>query len=147
MFKHIAFRVLSGVVLLAAIAGIAFFAFNAGVMRGTALNPQAPAAVQAGPAAGQALPFYGYGMAYPHPYPFFGFGCFGVLIPLFLLFLAFGAARRMLWGPRFGWRHMHHGPWGDRGPGGPDFVHPMFAEMHRRAHEAAEKPAGDPEKK
>jgi hypothetical protein len=86
-------------------------------------------------------------MAYPHPYPFFGFGCFGVLIPLFLLFLAFGAARRMLWGPRFGWRHMHHGPWGDRGPGGPDFVHPMFAEMHRRAHEAAEKPAGDPEKK
>ena len=146
MFKNVVFRILAGLVLLAAIAGIAFFAFNAGMTRGATLNLQVPAA-QAGTAAGQPVPFYGYGMAYPHPFPFMGFGCLGVLIPLFLLFLAFGAARRMLWGPRWGWRHMHHGPCGEKGPGSPDFVPPMFAEMHRRAHENAEKPADNPTQK
>ena len=130
MFKNVVFRILAGLVLLAAIAGIAFFAFNAGMTQGAALNLQAPAA-QAG---GQPVPYYGYGMPFPYPMPFFGFGCFGVLIPLFLLFLAFGAARRMIWGPRWGWHHMHHGPWGEKGPGSPDFVPPMFAEWHKRAH-------------
>ena len=109
MFKNVVFRILAGLVLLAAIAGIAFFAFNAGMARGAALNLQAPAAQR----GGQPVPYYGYGMPFLHPLPFFGFGCFGVLIPLFLLFLAFGAARRMLWGPRWGWHHaMHHGPVG-----------------------------------
>ena len=131
MFKNVFFRIMAGLVLLAAIAGIAFFAFNAGMARGVALDLQAPAA-QAGPAGGQVVPFYG--MPFLHPMPFFGFGCFGVLIPLFLLFLAFGAARRMIWGPRWGWHHMHHGPWGEKGPGSPDFVPPMFAEWHKRAH-------------
>ena len=130
MFKNVFFRILAGFVLLAAIAGIAFFAFNAGMTQSAALNLQAPAA-QPG---GQPVPYYGYGMPFPYPMPFFGFGCFGVLIPLFLLFLAFGAARRMLWGPRWGWHHMHHGPWGEKGPGSPDFVPPMFAEWHKRAH-------------
>jgi hypothetical protein len=132
MFKNVFFRILAGLVLLAAIAGIAFFAFNAGMTQGVASNLQATAP-QAG---GQPVPFYGYGYGMPffHPFPFFGFGCFGVLIPLFLLFLAFGAARRMIWGPRWGWHHMHHGPWGEKGPGSPDFVPPMFAEWHRRAH-------------
>lgn len=130
MFKNVAFRIVAGLVLLAAIAGIAFFAFNAGMTRGAALNIQAPAPQTGG------LPVPYYGMPYFwHPFPFFGFGCFGVLIPLFLLFLAFGAARRMIWGPRWGWHHMHHhGPWGDKGPGDPDFVPPMFAEWHKRAH-------------
>ncbi len=130
MSKHVVFRILAGLVLLAAIAGISFFAFNAGMARGAALNLQLPAA----PAGGQPIPVYGYGMAYPHPFPFMGFGCFGILIPLFLLFLAFGAARRMLWGPRWGWRHMHHGPWGEKESGSSDSVPPMFAEWHRRAH-------------
>jgi hypothetical protein len=131
MFKNIVFRILAGIVLLAAIAGIAFFAFNAGLARGAALELPA-SAVQTG---GQPVSFYGYGMPFFHPMPFFGFGCFGALIPLFLLFLAFGAARRMIWGPRWGWHHMHHGPWGEKGPGSPDFVPPMFAEWHKRAHE------------
>jgi hypothetical protein len=137
---------LAGLVLLAAIAGIAFFAFNAGMARGTTLNIQAPAP-QAGGQPVPPVPFYGYGMPYSwHPFPFFGFGCFGVLIPLFLLFLAFGAARRMLWGPRWGMHHMHHhGPWGDKGPGSPDFVPPMFAEWHKRAH--GEAPADDASQK
>jgi hypothetical protein len=37
----------------------------------------------------------------------------------------------MLWGPRHGWRHMHHGSWGENGEGVP----PMFNDWHRRAHE------------
>jgi len=146
MTRNIVFRIVAGLVLLAAIAGIAFFAFNAGMAQGAATNIQAPAP-QSG---GQPAPFYGYGYGMPfwRPFPFFGFGCFGILIPLFLLFLAFGAARRMIWGPRWGWHHMHHhGQWGDKGPGSPDFVPPMFAEWHKRAHGGAEKPAGDTEQK
>ena len=146
MFKNVVFRILAGFVLLAAIAGIAFFAFNAGMTRGAVLNLQVPAAQSVPAGGGQPVPYYGYGYGMPflHRMPFFGFGCFGVLIPLFLLFLAFGAARRMIWGPRWGWRHMHHGPWGEKGPGSPDFVPPMFAEWHKRAHEA---PADDAAKK
>ena len=137
MFKNVFFRILAGLVLLAAIAGIAFFAFNAGMTQGAASNLQAPAA----PAGGQPVPYYGYGYGMPflHPMPFFGFGCFGVLIPLFLLFLAFGAARRMIWGPRWGWRHEmhhHHGPWGEGVP-------PMFKEWHDRAHTGVDKPADE----
>jgi hypothetical protein len=135
MFKHIVFRILAALVLLAAIVGIASFAFNAGMARGAALNLQAPAA-----AAGQPVPYYGYPMPFM-PHPFIGFGFFGLLAPIFLLFLAFGAARRMLWGPRFGWRHMQHGPWGEKGPGGADFVPPMFSEWHRRAHDGKEQPS------
>jgi hypothetical protein len=140
MFKHIVFRIFAALVLLAAIAGIAGFAFNAGVQRGAMLNLQAPAA-----AAGQTLPYYAIGMPFMH-HPF-GFGFLGLLVPLFLLFLVFGAVRRMIWGPRFGWRHMHMmhgGPWaqdGGKGPGDANFVPPMFAEMHRRMHAANDQPS------
>jgi hypothetical protein len=135
MFKNILFRVLAGLVLLAAIAGIAFFAFDAGMARGMALNIQVPAA----PSDGQPpLPYAygrGYGMSFGHP--FFGFGCFAPLMGLFLLFLAFSAMRRMLWGPRMGMHHHMHGHWGEKGPDG-DFVPPMFAEWHKRAHAAGD---------
>ncbi len=137
MFKHIVFRIIAALVLLAAVAGIAGFAFNAGMARGAAMNIQVPSAV------GQPVPFYGYGMPYPHMMPFFGFGFFGLLAPLFLLFLAFGAARRMMWGPRFAWRHMQHGACGDKGGGG-EFVPPMFAEWHRRAHSDGKEQPQDP---
>ena len=133
--KHIVFRIVSGLVLIAAIAGIAFFAFNAGMAQGASLNIPANAA----PSGVQPYPYYG--MPFGHPFLFGGFGCFAPLVGLFLVCLAFGAMRRMVWGPRFGW-HMHgHGPWGDKGPdeGG---IPPMFAEMHRRMHATeSEKPA------
>jgi hypothetical protein len=132
--KHIIFRILFGLVLIAAIAGIALVAFNAGVVHSADTNSQIPATQN----GGQSYPVYG--IHYWQPFRFFGFGCFGPLALLFLLFLAFGAARSMIWGPRFGWRMMHHGyaPWGDKGEGVP----PMFAEMHRRMHAAEEgKPA------
>jgi hypothetical protein len=139
MTKHIVFRILAGLVLLAAIAGIAFFAFNAGVVHGTALNIQAPAAAAQPEKAPGAYP-YGYGMPFHHPFPFFGFGCFGLLIPLFLLFLAFAAMRHMIWGSRWGhhMHGMHHGPWQEGVP-------PMFAEWHRRAH--GEQSVDDQDKK
>ena len=143
MFKHIVFRILAGLVLLAAIVGIASFAFNAGMARGVGLSAQVPA-------AGQAVPGFGYGLPYMmHPMPFFGFGFLGLLFPLFLVFLAFGAARRMMWGSHFAGRHMHGmhgmhgmqaGGCGENGPASGEFVPPMFAELHRRAHAASEKP-------
>lgn len=143
MFKHVVFRILTVLVMIAVIAGIAGFAFNAGVARGVAMGIQAPAS------GAQAVPYYGYGMWYPHVMPFFGFGFLGLLVPLFLLFLFFGAMRRMMWGGRFGGAHMHnmhHGPWSEKGDGD-DFVPPMFAEWHRRAHTPKdEKPAETPEK-
>ncbi len=133
MTKHIVFRIIAGLVLLAAVAGIAFFAYNAGVLHGAALDIKALTT----PAEGQPLPMYGHGMAFHHRFPAFGFGCFGILIPLFLVFLFFGAMRHLFWGPRWGWgHHMHgHGPWGEGN------VPPMFAEWHKRAH--GEPPADD----
>jgi len=134
MTKHIVFRIVAGLVLLAVLASIAFFAFNAGVARGAASDVQLPAV----PAEG---------LAYPHHLgiPFFGFGCLAPLAVLFLVCLAFASMRHMIWGPRWGWRHMGHhgpmgrGPWGEKGPG--ECVPPMFDEWHRRAHEKPEEPA------
>jgi hypothetical protein len=118
MTRHIIFRILAGLVLLAAIAGLGLIAYQAGVAHAVATNIQAPAT--------ETLP-YRHFMWFP------GFGVFGVLFAFFLLFLAFGALRRMIWGPRWGMRHMGHGPMGHYGPWS-EGVPPMFAEMHRRAH-------------
>jgi hypothetical protein len=136
--KHIVFRILAGLVLLAAIAGIGFFAYSAGVAHGTALDIK-PIIVEA--QNQPPVPVYGHRMAFHHGgMPFFGFGCFGILIPLFLFFIAFAAMRHLFWGwePGFGWRHrmhaMHHGHWHDKGPWNSEDVPPFFAEWHRRAH-------------
>jgi hypothetical protein len=62
---------------------------------------------------------------------------------LFFLFVAFGAARLMLFGPRFGWHWMQrrYGAWGEGGSG-EGGIPPMFVKMHRRMHAADEgKPA------
>jgi len=127
-------RILSGLVLVAAIAGIAFFAFQAGVVQGSPITIQAPSGETA------PMPFYGmpYGYRGFHHMPFFGFGCFGILIPLFLFFLAMRAFRFAFWGPRWGHSMHGHGPWGRRWEGG---VPPMFDEWHKRAH--GEQPAED----
>jgi hypothetical protein len=125
MSRNTGLRIISALVLIAAIAGIAFFAYQSGVTHGSPVTLEAP--------SGQSVP-----APYPYPYygmPFrpwgFGFGCFGILIPLFLFFLAFSAFRFLLWGPRWGWRHHHHGPWGREWNGD---VPPMFEEWHKRAH-------------
>ncbi len=117
------FRIVAVLVLIAAIAGVAFFAFNAGV----ATHVQLPANGN-----GQApYPYYAY--PFWRPFPFFGFGCFGPLIALFLLFLAIRAMGFLFWGGRGGrWGHMRRGwrrGWDEEGG-----VPPMFREWHDRAH-------------
>ena len=135
MTRHIVFRILAGLVLLAAMAGLGFFAYQAGIAHGVAANIQVSSAETTGST-------YLYrGMPYGHFMGFPGFGFFRLLIPLFLLFLAFGAIRRLIWGPRWGMQHIGHGPMG-HSPWGAG-VPPMFAELHRRAHapQAEEQPA------
>ena len=129
MNGKIGLRIVSALVLIAAVAGIAFFAFQAGVAKGSPVTIEAPA----GQTAPAPYPYYGYGMpfGYGHPMPFFGFGCFGLFIPLFLFFLAMKAFRFMFWGSRWGGHMGHHGPWGRHWEGG---APPMFEEWHKRAH-------------
>ncbi len=131
MNGKIGLRIVAALVLVAAIAGIAFFAFQAGVAKGSPVTIQAPS----GESVQAPYPYYGYGMpfAYGHHMPFFGFGCFGILIPLFLFFLAMKAFRMMLWGPRWGhMHHMHGGPWRRGWEDGE--IPPMMKEMHDRMH-------------
>ena len=125
--KSITFRIIAGLVLLAAIVGIGFFAYNAGVARGAVVNLPAAGATNA-----QPYPYFAYGLPFWGPFPFLGFGCFGPLLALFLVFLAFGAFRRLLWGPRWGWHHMDRRHW--MGEEGEEGLPPFFREWHRRAH-------------
>jgi hypothetical protein len=127
--NNIALRIISALVLVAAIGGIAFFAFQAGVAQGSPVTIQAPE----GQSAPAPYPFYGYGYGMPFHHPFgFGFGCFGPLLALFLIFVVLKSFRMLFWGPRWGWGHHMHGPW--RHGWGEEGVPPMFKEMHDRAH-------------
>ena len=123
--NSIGLRIVSALVLIAAIAGIAFFAFRAGVAQGSPITIEAPS----GETAPMPYPYYGYGMPYHGPFGFV-FGFFGFLFVLFLFFAALRAFRFLFWGPRWGWGH-HHGPWGRGWEHG---VPPMFEEWHKRAH-------------
>ncbi len=111
MNGKIALRIVSALVLIAAIAGIAFFAYSAGVAHASPVTLSAAPNEQAAPASY----YYGY---------------LGLLIPLFLVVLAFRAFHFMVWGPRFGFIHglMMHRRWGENG------VPPMFEEWHKRMH-------------
>jgi len=94
--------------ILAAIAsvGVGIVAFNAGVTRGLAANPQVG-----------STPFAGY--------PFW-FHPFGFVFPLFILFFWFAIARFVFWGGP--WRRR----WHDQASEG---VPPRFEEWHRQVHE------------
>ncbi|MBN2118717.1 MAG: hypothetical protein JW730_19260 [Anaerolineales bacterium] len=134
--NNIGLRIISALVLVAAIAGIAYFAFQAGVVQGSPVTIEAPS----GETVPAPYPYYGYG--YGHGMPFhrpFGFGFFGFLLLLFLFFVALRALRFLFWGPRWGWGPHGHGPWGRWENGMP----PMFEEWHKRAHGEA----GQPEEK
>ena len=117
-------RLISALVLIAAIAGIAFFAFQAGVAQGSPVTIEAPS----GQAVPAPYPYYGYGMPFHRPW---GFGFFGFLFTLLLIFLAFRALRFLFWGPRWGWGPHQYGPWGRSWENG---VPPMFEEWHKRSH-------------
>ena len=132
MNGNVGLRIVSALVLIAAVAGIAFFAFQAGVAQGSPVTIEAPAGQTAPVPA--PYPYYGWGMPYHHWG--FGFGFLGFLIPLFLFFLVLRAFRFLFWGPRMGWGHHHRGPWGRSWENG---LPPMFEEWHKRAH--GEQPA------
>jgi hypothetical protein len=119
-------RIVSALVLVAAIGAIAYFAFQAGIAQGSPITIEAPS----GESVPAPSPYYGYGYGPFHRPWGFGFGFFGVLLTIFLIFLAFRAFRFLFWGPRWGWGH-HHGPWGRPWENG---VPPMFEEWHKRAH-------------
>jgi len=119
-------RIVAGLALIAAIGGIAFFAFQAGVYQGSPVTLDA----QSGTNLENTMPYYGYGMRFHYPFGF-GLGCFGLLIPLLLFFMAMRAFRFIFWGPHWGWRHHHHGHWGRHWEDG---VPPMFGEWHKREH-------------
>jgi hypothetical protein len=130
MNGKIGLRIVSALVFLAAVAAIAFFAFQAGVAKGSPVTIQAPEGQTA------PMPYYGYGYGLPFHRPMgfgFGLGCFGPLLAIFLLMLAFKSFRMMLWGPRWGrmGHHGGHGPWGRHWENG---VPPMFEEWHKKAH-------------
>jgi hypothetical protein len=127
--NNLGLRLIAVLVLIAAIAGIAYFAFQAGVAQGSPITIEAPS----GENAPMPYPYYGWGMPYHRPWGF-GFGFFGFLILLFLFFLALRAFRFLFWGPRWGWGH-HRGPWGRHWENG---VPSMFEEWHKRAHGQSE---------
>jgi len=141
--NNVGLRIFAALVLVAAIAGIGFFAFRAGVAQGSPITIQAPS----GQTAPAPYPYYGYGMPF-HPWGFgFGLGCFGPLLALFLFFLAFRAFGFLFWGRRWGWGHHHggYGPWARRWENG---VPPMFEEWHKRAHgQTSETGASEPSEK
>ena len=133
MNGKIGLRIFSALVLIAAVAGIAYFAFQAGIAQGSPITVQAPSGdANAVPVP---YPYYGYGMPFHRPFGF-GFGCFGPLLVLFLIFVALNSFRFLFWGSRWGWGH-HRGPWGRHWEGG---VPPMFDEWHKRAHGEPEQP-------
>lgn len=142
MNEKIGLRILSALVLVAAIAGIGYFAFQAGVAQGSPITIEAPS----GESVPAPYPYYGYGYGMPfhRPYGFgFGFGCFGPLLALFLIFLAIKSFRVLFWGPRWGWGHRGgYGPWGRHWENG---VPPMFDEWHKRSH--GQQPDAQPEEK
>lgn len=126
-------------VLIGAVVGLGFYAYQLGVAQGAAHN----AAVTPGTAPAPVVPYYG--VAYWPP--FYGFGFLYCLIPFFLFFLFFAALRGLFWHGRGGWRRMHYGPWGyprnGEGSDWKDNVPPMVAEWHRKMHEQPNQPGSD----
>jgi hypothetical protein len=124
MAEKVWLRILSAVVVVGAIAAIAYLAFGAGVAQGagSGLSAAAP---------GQSI---AYGAPYFwHPFAFLGFGCLGPLFALFLIFIALRAVSFLFWGPRWAhWGHVRHGwrhGWDEEGG-----VPARFREWHDRAH-------------
>lgn len=122
MYPRIIFRILLVFVLLAVLAGVGVFVYNAGVSQGLASSGSL---TQSG-AAPAPYPYYG---------PFFwhwGFFPFGFIFPLFFLIFIVWAISGL-----FFRRHRGYGRWG-RWYGG-DSEHrevpPMVQEWHRKMHE------------
>jgi len=114
------FRLILALVLIGAVAGLAWYVYNLGIAQGVVESANFEV-----PEGGERIyPYYG-GPFFFRP---FGFGFLACLvIPLFFFFL-FGLGRLFFWGGRphrFGWY-----------PGNREgSVPPGFEEWHRRMHE------------
>jgi hypothetical protein len=145
MFGRIALGFLLVVALLAGVAGLGWYAYNAGVVQGLA---QAGAA--AAPSAGAPIPapFYAYGPSLWHPFGL-GFGMLGCLFPLLILALVFPLMRFLFWRGTGGFGHTGPGFCGPRGASGREGWRRHFRERaeewHRQAHagEAPKPPEGE----
>jgi hypothetical protein len=130
MNRSIFLKIILTIVLIAALAGLGFIIFNAGVARGMAFSARLPQGEGL-----RALPYF----AMPHArmyYGFGGFGFLGLLVPIFLILLIFFTIRGLFWRVPRTWSHMHSSYWGDPFKRG-DWEHnvpPMFEEWHRRVH-------------
>jgi hypothetical protein len=135
MTKSIVFRIVAMCVLVAALIGLGVYVYQIGVAHGLSGTAQlTPDQI------GKVVPQPG--MPYYYGRHMFGFGFFGLLMPLFLLFIVFWALRAIFgchsryynggyWGHP-GWWGMHHmAGKGDFHPGVP----PFFEEWHRQTHE------------
>ena len=114
-------RVFATVVLIALLVVIGIGVYNAGVTAGLA---------ETGAAVASGAPVVYYGPYIGHPYGWGGFGFFGFLFGILVIFLIFGLIRAAFGFGRWGkngrdWGN-HHGPSGRSG---------YFDEWHRRAHE------------
>ncbi len=113
-------RVLLALVLLAVLAGVGVYVYNAGVAQGMADSGKLVA-----PAPGGApYPYYG-GPFFYRPWGF-GFPFLGLLFPLLFLLFFITLIRGIFWRGRWGWGSPRYD---ERG------VPPAFDEWHRRAHE------------
>ncbi len=147
MKRHIIGRIVIGLFVLALLAGVGVFAYQAGLAQGAAA--QLGAAGAAGAAGSALAPGLAWGWRSPLAFGLgFGlFGVFGLIFKIMLGFFLLSLVLRLIFRPRWGrgpWMMHGHGPWGQ---GGGDDVPPMFAEWHRRAHgeaPAAEAPAAQP---
>ena len=134
MNRKIIFGGLLVQILAVSAVGLGAYAYNAGIAQGLAQSGKLVA-----PSDG-ALPYLVHPGAFYFGPPGFGFGCFGLLVPLAFLFLFFSVMRGFMghgWGHRHAWRS--EGPWSKDVP-------PVFEEWHKRAHgqspeEGAQPPA------
>ncbi len=125
MNRSIFFKVILGVVLVGALIGLSFYAYQVGFSNGLVQSAQ----VESGSAPAPVYPMY----AFPYARPFFGFGVRGCLRPRSRLFRFFFAMRGLFWyGPRR-WGGMHRGPW-SRHADWPEGFPPVVEEWHRKMH-------------
>jgi hypothetical protein len=120
MGNRFGFQWLIGLLMIAMVAAVGVFTYNAGVAHGIAEGSRAIAV-----APGAGVPVVAY---WPRPW---GFGFFPFFPFMFILFW-FVVLRGLCW----------RGRWYGRGYGG---VPPAFDEWHRRAHAEQGPPVGGPE--
>ncbi len=104
-------RILLALVLVGGAISLGVNAYNAGVTAGLVQSGQVvvtPGGYPVAPYVGYA---YGWGAGH-------GFGFFGFLGGLLVLFLLIGLVRAAFGGGRRGWGPGGHGAWGPKGPGG-----------------------------